>query len=106
MFLTENRDFLGNMGKPKGGRGKQAPYESKLVRIPEPLLDDVERLKDEFYGNAIAEDAITSGGGEAGRPPALVDALGIAQDILKSKKSARVSLERFLKALYGQDVTL
>ena len=37
------------MDKHKGGRGNKAPYTSKVLRIPEPILDDVNKLLDEFY---------------------------------------------------------
>jgi hypothetical protein len=31
-------------GKPKGGRGKKAPYHTKLMRVPEPIAAQVEAL--------------------------------------------------------------
>ncbi|MEG3836610.1 hypothetical protein [Microcoleus sp. Z1_C3] len=35
-------------GKPKGGWGKKAPYETKQMRIPQPLWTQVETLCDRF----------------------------------------------------------
>jgi len=32
------------MSKPVGGRGKKAPYETVVVRVPLPLLDEVNIL--------------------------------------------------------------
>ena len=37
------------MAKPIGGRGKAAPYETKLVRIPDTLEPQVNQLKDLYY---------------------------------------------------------
>ena len=34
--------------KPKGGRGKQAPYKTKIMRVPLPLVDQFEKQIDEF----------------------------------------------------------
>ena len=35
--------------RPKGGRGKRSYYSSHVRRIPEPVLDAVDALVDEFY---------------------------------------------------------
>ena len=35
--------------KPKGGRGRRANYDTKTVRIPLPLLKEVEALLERFY---------------------------------------------------------
>lgn len=54
------------MPKPIGGRGKIAPYHTKLVRIPVPVASQVNHLV-ERYQDYIAE------GGEALFPPPLLD---------------------------------
>jgi len=87
------------MPRPKGGRGQKTDYGSKMIRVPEPLIEEVKRLKDEFYGSG-------SGDRDSSTLPDHQTALETAQSILKSKKSARVSLERLLAALYGQEVKL
>ncbi len=56
------------MPKPKGGRGKAAPYDTKLMRVPVPLSDQAQQLI-ERYQDFIA------GGGEAYAPPPLLDAI-------------------------------
>ena len=56
------------MPKPKGGRGHAAPYDTKLMRVPVPLADQVQQLI-ERYQDFIA------GGGEAYAPPPLLDAI-------------------------------
>ncbi len=47
---------------PKGGRGRRANYETKTVRIPLPLLKEVETLRERFYQeNAEYEKMPASG---------------------------------------------
>lgn len=86
------------MSKPVGGRGNKAPYETTHVRVPVPIKSEVERLIEEFREGKSQqqENSLTS----------LEDALVTARDILKQKKSARVSLEKLLTAIYGQNVEL
>ena len=50
------------MPKPKGGRGKKAPYDTKLARIPVPLAEQINPVV-ERYQEYIAE------GGEPLSPP-------------------------------------
>ena len=54
------------MPKPKGGRGKKAPYDTKLARIPVPLTEQVNQLV-ERYQEYVA------GGGQPLSPPILLD---------------------------------
>lgn len=56
------------MAKPKGGRGNTVPYETKLVRVPIPLAEQVSALI-ERYQEWI------SGGGNPLAPPPLLDSL-------------------------------
>jgi hypothetical protein len=87
-----------NMTVWRGGRGVKAPYESTHVRIPLPIKDRVEILS-KAYKDGTLDDL----------EPKTVDlnnAIELAREILKKKKSARVSLENLLKAIYGQDVCL
>lgn len=48
--------------KPKGGRGKKAPYETKQMRIPQPLWTQVEVLCDRY------QEFIAAGGAPANPP--------------------------------------
>ena len=86
------------MAKPVGGRGVKAPYETTHVRVPVPIKADVERLIDQFKegGNTEAENLLTN----------IDNAVAIAKGILLSKKSARVSMEKLLTAIYGETVKL
>jgi phage tail tape-measure protein len=82
----------------RGGRGVKAPYESTHVRIPVPIKDKVEALS-QAYKDGTLDDL----------EPKTVDlgnAIELARGILKQKKSARVSLENLLKAIYGEDICL
>lgn len=36
------------MDKPKGGRGKKAPYETTHMRIPLPLKLQIEKLIEDY----------------------------------------------------------
>lgn len=86
------------MSKPTGGRGIKAPYETTHIRVPVPIKSDVQRLIDRFRdgGDSRTENPLTT----------LEDAVSIAKGILMQKKSARVSMQKLLTAIYGQDVEL
>lgn len=86
------------MNKPKGGRGHKAPYETTHVRIPVPILEEVERLKQRYHSEDPNEpvNLVTS----------FEEAIILAKGILTQKKSARVSLEKLLTALYQSEVKL
>lgn len=83
------------MDIPKGGRGKKAPYKTTHVRIPEPIKAEVERMAAQYRAGELDTTM-----------PSVDDAIQTAQSILKQKKSARVSMEKLLTSLYGQDVAL
>jgi hypothetical protein len=36
------------MPKPKGGRGKKAPYEAQMMRVPVPIKPAIQRLIDDY----------------------------------------------------------
>jgi hypothetical protein len=50
------------MSKPKGGRGKNAPYKTKHIRVPEPIAPQVDTLI-EIYQSYIES------GKDASNPP-------------------------------------
>lgn len=97
------------MKKPKGGRGHRAPYDSTHVRVPVPVKPKVDRLIEDFRRLVLdgekpereiynCPDSMTL--------TSLGEAIAIAHDILKQKKSAKVSIEKLLTALYGGEVNL
>lgn len=81
----------------KGGRGKKAPYESKTVRIPLPLEEKVNQLIQEFHDGRSSDDSSNSLVNHLAK---IDEAISIAKDILKSKKSAKISLTKFIANLY------
>ena len=85
------------MNKHKGGRGVKAPYSSKVLRIPEPILEDVDRLLDNFYSgedNPLKNYSLDS-----------TEATNQAKEILEqnkiSKRSTKVCLEKLLQVIYA-----
>lgn len=80
------------MAVPKGGRGIKAPYTTKTLRIPSPLVPHVRRLIEAFHG-VDSDDEIQE-------LPELDRALAEAGRILKSRKSAKWSMTQLLKRLY------
>lgn len=64
------------MPKPKGGRGHTAPYQTKLARIPLPLVEQISELV-ERYQEYIAA------GGEALSPPPLLEANAWRDELLE-----------------------
>lgn len=115
----------------KGGRGKQAPYETKIVRVPEPITPIVEVFKKVFlnvlnqYGidqaNYLASELskrwlnhyqetfneedykpVTSKEGLSKE-----QAIEEAKKILRSKKgNKKQQFTKLLQVIYGGDVSL
>ena len=90
--------MLTTMSKPVGGRGNKAPYETTHVRVPMPIKSEIERLIEGFREGRTQqqENSLTS----------LEDAVETARELLKQKKSARISLEKLLTTIYGKNVEL
>ena len=82
----------------KGGRGKKADYESKVIRVPLPIVGEVETLIQNLHNDLpsntldVSTDSIS-----------LESAIEIATNILKSKKSAKESVRKLLQVLYQVD---
>jgi hypothetical protein len=86
------------MPKWTGGRGHKAPYETTHVRVPKPLLPEVKRLIDRFH--SVNDEPVLN------LETSLDDAIVAAKAIVLHKKSARVSMEKLLTALYKTEVKL
>ena len=89
-----------------GGKGKKAPYTTKTIRVPEPLIDDI-NLMIEVYQDRLSEndcDPTTVSGNAYPIPgfdiPPLEKTLEIARKIKRQKKSASKSLVSLLRVLY------
>ena len=97
------------MTKPLGGRGKKAPYETQLVRVPVPVVQKVEQIVDDYRNLVINGEE-----SEFEKYPSLAacvtpvsysEALQRAKEIVKTKKSAAESLAKLLQVLYGGTVS-
>jgi len=80
----------------KGGRGVKAPYKSKVMRVPEPIWGEVEKLIDNFYSLDSIEDTKLVSSDEA-----IVRANEILVQNQTSKRSTKYCLEKLLQSLYG-----
>lgn len=88
------------MPKPLGGRGKKAPYETVVIRVPKPIATRVEVLINQYRDILTSDDAIDR---EQIRSLTLVsytEASKILEEILKSKKSARQTGKKLLQVLF------
>lgn len=80
--------------KPVGGRGKKAGYETKLIRVPLPVIPQIQKIVDDFRDGSENETKQLS----------FDEALQAAKKIMKKKKSARQSLLNLLQDIYGREV--
>jgi hypothetical protein len=46
-----------DMSKPTGGRGNKAPYETRVLRVPVPILDSVNALIEHYRNSALQDDS-------------------------------------------------
>jgi hypothetical protein len=97
------------MNKPLGGRGKKAPYETKLLRVPVPIVQKVELIIDD-YRNLVINGEVSEfekypNLAACVTPVSYSEALQRAREIIKSKKSALDSLAKLLQVLYGGTVS-
>jgi hypothetical protein len=65
-------------GKPKGGRGKKAPYRTKLMRVPEPIAAQVDAL-------GLQYQEFIAAGGDPANPPLLLGRIQKQPDAVKQK---------------------
>jgi hypothetical protein len=79
----------------KGGRGKKADYETKVIRIPLPIVNEVEKIVEDFHQGLSVNDSSEF--------KTLEESIVIASTILKSKKSAKESIKKLLQVLYESD---
>lgn len=89
----------------QGGRGKKAPYETTVIRVPVLLKETVESLSNDYRltGKVPSLEPIPVS------QPSLTkeEAIALANQLLKSKKGgAKYCLEKLLQVLYSPPVTL
>jgi len=79
------------MAVQKGGRGIKGDYETKVVRVPEPIRLKVDEIIQNFRdGKDLGQLEVFH------RDYAITE----AKKILSSKKSAKLSLTKLLQVLY------
>jgi len=86
------------VNKPKGGRGKRAPYETTVVRVPDPVLEQVEAICDAYRNGEFLPEQ---------KP--VTDFEAIKDQIDEWRKSAKVGKEKLknlLQLIYGVDFDL
>lgn len=88
----------------KGGRHKNAPYETTHVRVPVALKDYVKQLSDEYkisLEKGTNEDFINS----LSKPVNEKKLISLSQQLLKlrqQKKSIKTVLDNLLTAILGE----
>jgi hypothetical protein len=97
------------MNKPLGGRGKKAPYETRLIRVPIPIVPKVEQIVDDYRNLVIngeqSEFEKYPNLAACVTPVSYSEALQRAKEIVKTKRSAAESLAKLLQVLYGGTVS-
>lgn len=86
------------MSKPKGGRGKRAPYDTTVVRVPDPVLDQVETICDAYRNGEVmpATKPVT----------AFEDIRDQVDEWRKNAKVGKDKLRNLLQLIYGIDIDL
>lgn len=44
------------MSKPVGGRGKKVPYECRTVKVPEPVIEEVRQIIEDYRNSVIKDE--------------------------------------------------
>jgi hypothetical protein len=94
------------MATNKGGRGLKAPYETTHVRVPVPIKDKVQQLIDDYKNNQDTQQVNQQDDEQDNNLIDFDKAVELARQVLKQKKSARVSLQNLLTGIYGKEVSL
>ncbi len=85
------------MAVHKGGRGLKASYQTTHVRVPIPVKEVIERIANQYRDTEEIPNIDLLNSDEI---------IELAHRILRHKKSARISLEKFLKSIYKQNIKL
>ncbi len=85
--------------KPVGGRGRKAPYNTRIMRVPEPIADKVQTLIDEYRISVMKDEGVKSDKFIIIR---LSDLRHIFSDILRQKNGAKVSFEKLEHKLISE----
>jgi hypothetical protein len=97
------------MTKPLGGRGKKAPYETVVIRVPIPLVPNVEQMIEDYRSLVISGENLEldehSKSTLISTLPTCSEAIEEAKKIVKFKKSAAESLAKLLQVIYRGEIT-
>lgn len=93
------------MEKPKGGRGKTAPYETTHVRVPIPVKSVVEKIIDDYRltGTVPTLDNPVNGFIKLSesKPKIKDEILSEIEKIRKAKKIGKDTINQILELIYG-----
>lgn len=87
------------MAKPKGGRGKKAPYTSVTVRVPEDLKDTIDSLVNE-YRQFILE-GIKS---QKNDVPSIDEIKELSKQLLKGRATRKDIVIELVTSIYGVEI--
>lgn len=95
------------MVKPLGGRGKKAPYESSVLRVPNPLLPEfeerIERYRTFVVNGDISKNSQTEN--EMSKYPISFEkAKEEANKILRSHDGVFNKIVNLLQVIYGEEI--
>ena len=88
------------MDKPKGGRGKKAPYNSCTVRIPEDLKDSVETLVEQY--RLFILEGIES---KSNSIPSIDEIKSLSKQLLKGRSTRKDIAIKLVTSIYGITLT-
>ena len=96
-IILINVSQVNSMDKHKGGRGVKAPYTSRTVRVPDPIREQVDKVIESFYNEAVE----TQGNNILQADDAIVKARQILVNNKTSKRSTQYCLEKLLQVIYS-----
>jgi hypothetical protein len=88
------------MDKPKGGRGKKAPYNSVTVRVPEDLKETVETLVSDYRQSVLEGTEIKSS-----TIPSIDDIKLLSKQLLKGRATRKEIVIKLVMGIYGVTLT-
>jgi hypothetical protein len=97
------------MNKPLGGRGKKAPYETAVVRVPTDLMSAIDEMVESYRMSAMKGESLQV----SEKSKFAISLIGVTYQeviqetfkILRLKKSASESISRLLKFIYDVDIS-
>lgn len=88
------------MDKPKGGRGKKAPYSSVTVRVPEDLKETVEALVSDYRQSVLEGIEIKSSS-----IPSIDKIKLLSKQLLKGRSTRKDIVIKLVTSIYSVTLT-